>query len=407
MAACVSAQAQPTDAGTRFLDNWSIGVHGVAYTPLTGHKFFKDMRAGVGLSINKDITPAFGVTLEGNFYINPNWKQYAPLYATHTVFDATNVSLLGRINFMNLFAGYNGAPRVFEIEAVGGIGWLHSFGGWTLNDRYIYDGNAGKFDPNDGASGMGTSNSAVSVKTGLNLNFNLGKAKAWTFTLQPAIVWNLEGATQNDARNFGHGGRHARLQGHDAWFELEAGFTYHFKNANGTHSFATIRPYNQDEIDALNDQINSLRNQLAQANRDLSAANATIADLQAKLAECLARTCPECPDVTVKVNNMESAIYFRQGKSVIDAAQKPNVERVATYLKNHKGSKADIKGYASPEGSREINQKLSVARANAVKNMLVNTYKIDANRITADGQGVGDLFSEPTWNRVAIATILE
>jgi len=394
MAVCVSAQAQPTDAGTRFFDNWSVGIHGIAYTPLKGHKFFKDMRAGVGISINKDITPAFGVTLEGNFYINPNWAPEAPLYRTKTVFDATNVSLLGRINFMNLFAGYKGAPRVFEIEAVGGIGWLHSLGGWTLNSSI--PGNE-----------LGSSNSAVSVKTGLNLNFNLGKKKAWTFTLQPAVVWNLEGATQDANRSWGAGGRHARLNAHDAWFELEAGFTYHFKNSNGTHSFATIRPYNQDEIDALNDQINSLRNQLAQANRDLSAANATIADLQAKLAECLSRKCPECPDVKVNVNNMESAVYFRQGKSVIDAAQKPNVERVATYLKNHKDAKADIKGYASPEGSREINEKLSIARANSVKNMLVKTYKIDANRIEAGGQGVGDLFSEPSWNRVAIATIIE
>ena len=64
-----------------------------------------------------------------------------------------------------------------------------------------------------------------------------------------------------------------------------------------------------------------------------------------------------------------------------------------------------ILGYASPEGSVDVNQRLSKARANAVKDMLVKTYKISADRISADGQGVGDVFEEPDWNRVSICTI--
>ena len=74
-------------------------------------------------------------------------------------------------------------------------------------------------------------------------------------------------------------------------------------------------------------------------------------------------------------------------------------------MKNHKDAKVEIKGYASPEGSKEINEKLSVARAEAVKNILVKRYKIDASRIEAQGCGVGNTFSEPDWNRVSICTI--
>ena len=66
-----------------------------------------------------------------------------------------------------------------------------------------------------------------------------------------------------------------------------------------------------------------------------------------------------------------------------------------------------IKGYASPEGSAEINAKIALARAEAVKTILVQKYKIEANRITAEGQGVGNMFSEPDWNRVSICTIDE
>ena len=104
-------------------------------------------------------------------------------------------------------------------------------------------------------------------------------------------------------------------------------------------------------------------------------------------------------------NLMTSAVTFRQGKSVVDPSQMPNVERVATYLANHKEATVVIKGYASPEGSLEFNEKLAAARANAVKTILVKRYRIAASRITAEGQGIGNMFSEPDWNRVSICTL--
>lgn len=83
------------------------------------------------------------------------------------------------------------------------------------------------------------------------------------------------------------------------------------------------------------------------------------------------------------------------------------MERVATFLRNHAKATVSIKGYASPEGSAEVNARIALARAEAVKKILVNKYKIAAERITAEGQGVGNMFSEPDWNRVSICTIEE
>ena len=51
---------------------------------------------------------------------------------------------------------------------------------------------------------------------------------------------------------------------------------------------------------------------------------------------------------------LESVITFRQGRIGIDNSQLPNVERIATYLRNHKEAGVVIKGYASPEGSAEV-----------------------------------------------------
>ena len=178
----------------------------------------------------------------------------------------------------------------------------------------------------------------------------------------------------------------------NAGFELTAGLTYHFKTSNGTHHFAKVRVYNQAEIDGLNSSINALRSEVNNKDGQISNANQRINGLQEELVVKTARV-------------PESIITFRQGKSSVDASQLPNVERVASYMKKYADSKVVIKGYASPEGSVEVNARIAAARAEAVKTILVNKYKISASRITAEGQGVGDMFTEPDWNRVSICTI--
>ena len=76
---------------------------------------------------------------------------------------------------------------------------------------------------------------------------------------------------------------------------------------------------------------------------------------------------------------------------------------VAKYMRNHKDTKILVKGYASPEGDAAKNQKLSEARANAVKTALVKRYKIAADRIEAQGAGAtSELSEENDFNRVAM-----
>ena len=71
-------------------------------------------------------------------------------------------------------------------------------------------------------------------------------------------------------------------------------------------------------------------------------------------------------------------------------------------MKNHNDANVEIKGYASPEGSKELNQRLSEKRAEAVKDILVKKYKISANRLKTTGMGATDkLFEQVEFNRVA------
>jgi outer membrane protein OmpA-like peptidoglycan-associated protein len=363
--ASTTISAQNLLMGNKLTDNWSIGINAGGVTPLKHSAFFPNMRPAFGVEVNKQLTPVVGFGLEGMWSVNTS--------TSRTAFDHSNVSLLGKINLNNLFGTYLGAPRLFEVETVAGFGWLHAY----VN---------GKGDQND-----------LSSKLGLNFNFNLGESKAWTIAVKPALVYNLQGDRPD------HG---VRFNANHATVELAAGLIYHFKNSNGAHYMTLARPYDQLEVDGLNARINDLRSEMqSQADQSQAAqsdANRKISELQNALNEC--RT--QKPKVITNTNaTMESYVTFRQGRYSIDAAQLPNVERIGTYLKNHTNAKVVIKGYASPEGSAEVNARIANQRAEAVKSLLIKKYKIDSSRITAEGQGVGNMFSEPDWNRVSICTL--
>ena len=106
-------------------------------------------------------------------------------------------------------------------------------------------------------------------------------------------------------------------------------------------------------------------------------------------------------------NNLNSVryVFFRIGSAVITADQQPNVEMIASYLKHHPEAKVLIKGYASKDGNYDFNIKLAQKRAEAVRTALINRYKVASDRIQAEGQGIGEMFKEESWNRVSICTI--
>ncbi|MEG1581358.1 MAG: OmpA family protein [Bacteroidaceae bacterium] len=370
-ATTLSTNAQ-TVSNSKLSDNWSIGIHAGVTTPTAKHAFFSNARPTVGLEIGREITPCFGLAAEGRVAINGGRYGFYqdPSMLTKTMIDYSNVSLLAKFNLTNLFRGYNGTPRCFEAVAVTGIGWGH----------YYAPGN------ND--------NNTWSTKFGINLNFNV--SQALQINVKPAIVYDMEN---------GNGGFN-KFNANKSSIELSAGVTYKFKNSNGTHNFTLAKGYDQAEVDGLNAKVNDLRGQMNAKDRLLDNNGQTIKSLQKQLND-FRNAGPKTNIITRNTNSMESVVTFGQGKSVIAASQLPNVERIATYMKNHKDSKVFIKGFASPEGSAAINAKIATARAEAVKTLLIQKYKIEASRIMAEGQGVGNMFSEPDWNRVSICTLDE
>ena len=134
-------------------------------------------------------------------------------------------------------------------------------------------------------------------------------------------------------------------------------------------------------------------------NAQLTDKDRQISDLQKALDDCNKRKAYVKP---ATATNLQPTVLFRQGQSVVDRSQMPNIELIANYMKNHKSATVTIKGYASPEGPTELNQRLSENRAKNVKNLLVDKYRIAPNRLKTVGMGeTNKLFKELDFNRVA------
>jgi len=363
-AVAANAQSVSSISNSKFFDNWQVGVNVGGYTPTTGHPFFKSTRLNFGVEVGKQISPSFRLSADGVAYINDNVNGYRnPL-----LIEYTNVAMLGNFNLSNIFAGYKGAPRTFEVEAFAGPGWLHAY-------------NPGRND-----------NNVMTVKFGANFLLNLGSSKAWAVKLSPSILYGLTPADQQE---------HS-LNNNASLTQASLGIVYRFKGSNGAHHFTAA----QASAPVVEDNSGALRGELSEKDRELRDARNRIHELEGELAEARNRK-PEVETVVETKRTLESVVTFAQGKTIIAPSQQPNVARIATYLRKYPNSKVVIKGFASPEGSIEVNERIAKARAEAVKAVLVKQYKINADRIVAEGNGIGHMFSEPDWNRVSIATIKE
>ena len=344
----VNAQTQSNYSGSsKFTDNVSVGVVGGVETNLNQWNW--PQGAVAGIVINKEITPVFGVTLEGNTNINglSNWSKPVTHFHCANTFDGISTYLTGRVNLTNAIWKYNGKPRKFEVEANAGPGY-----GFLLHEKY----------------------NALLVKAGLNLNYNV--TDAWTIALRPAVVYDLSGTGSFNTES--------------AIGQVTAGIVYHFKTSNGTRSFNKAKLYNQAEVDMLNGKINALQ-------KSLNDANATIEVMHDSLTKT--NTLIETNEVTKMVY---PKVQFKKGTAKIESTSMANIYDIADALKDVDGT-IKVTGYASTEGSTRYNKELSLKRAVAVKNALIKAG-VDASKIKTIGAGPVNKFSPDNLDLNRIVT---
>ena len=368
MAASVSAQ---TVAESKTFDNIYVGINGGVATKTTGHKWLSDLDPNAGIRIGRYFTPVFGLAIEGNAYFSNK-----PWGSTGTVVRATNASLLGTVNLSNWFGGYKGEPRTFEVSALYGLGWMHVFS----NNKMFKEATS-------------ENRNRMTSKAALDFAFNFGSQKQWQFYVEPSINFAFLGKSHSKTPSVSpkgtvsfadydvdYGYKATAQSGQPAYninnsfVQLNAGFIYKFANSNGTHNFTIVTPRDQAEIDALNAQINELRNR--------------------KPEVITKEIVKEVPAVKVKEFTVSDLVFvtFAQGKSVLTNDAKAALNNVK------EGVHVQVVGTASPEGSKELNDRLSQARADVVANYLRSRGVIVDE---ATGKGV----QGTTSNRLAVVYV--
>ena len=363
MAASVSAQ---TVAESKAFDNVYVGINGGVATKTTGHKWLSDLDPNAGIRVGRYFTPVFGLAVEGNAYFSNK-----PWHSTGTAVRATNVSLLGTVNLSNLFGGYKGEPRAFEVSALYGLGWAHVF----TNNKTTKELTSGQ-------------RNRMTSKAALDFAYNFGSQKQWQVYVEPSINFAFLGKDRSKVLtaagivnyDVNYNYKAVAQDGQPAYninnsfVQLNAGVVYKFKNSNGTHNFTIIVPRDQAEIDALNAQINELRNR--------------------KPEVITKEVVKEVPAVKVKEFTVSDLVFvtFAQGKSALTNDAKAALNNVK------EGVHVQVVGTASPEGSKELNDRLSQARADVVANYLKGRGVIVDE---ATGKGVQGV----TSNRLAVVYV--
>ena len=362
LATTVSAQ---TVVESKTFDNFYIGLNGGLATKTTHNRWMKNLNSNVGLRLGRYFTPVFGLALESNLYFSnrPYGKANTFPESTGTFVRGMNTSLLGTVNMTNWFNGYQGEPRDFEVIALYGIGWGHSF---TNKDYYLpedlyhfYDRVYDNTLPYEYTRNYRYRKDNLSSKLAVDLAFNFGDWKEWQFYVEPAMIWALNG----------NGYEKVQYNINKSAFELNCGIVYKFRNSTGSHNFKIAD--RQNEIDELNAEINRLRRELGQKPTEVVKEKTNTRE--------------------VRVDNLY-VVTFAQGSSELTAEAKYALNGI------REGSHVQIVGTASPEGGAEWNQQLSQARADVVANYL-------KSRAVVVDEAVGRGVQGTTSNRLAVVFV--
>ena len=352
-----TANAQIATENAKLLDNTYAGVEIGATTPLNFNSVFP-LNTVAGVKLGKELTPIFGLEVEGLASFGDNVYRYGvngsiptdgafnlqKNGSINTFVKATDVSLNGVINWSNLLFGYMGVPRSFEVKTNTGFGWLHYFGDYTPD--YPIGGyvTAGK-------------RNVLTAKTAIDFAFNLGNKKAHTITVSPGIYWGL-----NEVGNI-------KFNKNYAQFGLIASYAYHFKTSNGTHAFKTY------DIGAMLIEMNRLNEELAKKPND------TVREV-----------IKEVP-VTNVIRISDTYVFFAYDNAELDARAKEELDKLG------QNGVYCVDAWASNEGTTEYNKNLSQRRADTVKAYLEGRgCKVES----AVGHGVQ---FGTTTGRVAVVTV--
>lgn len=252
-------------------------------------------------------------------------------------------------NLSNLLCGYS-ETRVWNFVPYVGVGWMHTWDGVSAN---VLGGNVGLLN---------------------------------TFRLSSALDLNLDvrGTLANDKFDGERGGRRG-----EGVLSATVGLTYKFKQRGWSRS-KTVVKYDYAELDRMREQLNAMSAENARLQKAVAEGNKAEAE---KIVSKMSIAAP-------------NLIIFPLGKSTLPDDARVNLGFFAEIIKTGDPATVySITGYAdSSTGTKEINERLSRERAQAVYDCLVKEHKISPSQLRIEAKGgVENMFyNDPRLSRAVI-----
>ena len=345
-------------------DNWFIQIGACINSPFVENKLPNgDQKHHLSVAYNfgfgKWFSPYLGWRL--SFLGGPmHWDNEVYSKAKYV-----NANLDFMWDMFNSLGGVN-SKRVFSIVPFVGLGGTFTWDYKPVNSNIHND------------HGQAKQNSwTLPVSAGLQLRFRLCKY----------VDFFAEGRAQFYGDNFNN---YAYGDPVDISLSAVGGFTFYI----GGRDFKSYNPCDYlGYINNLNNQVNDLRGELATTAAALAAAEAQL-------------PCPEVEEV-VAVSEpapLMATVRFTINSAKISDQEKVNVYNIAKWMKDNPDQCVAIVGYADKDtGTSDYNMTLSKRRAQAVNDMLVNTYGINPDRLSIQAEGSNvQPYEENNWNRIVI-----
>ena len=364
----LTSMAQETETTTEkysvatnsFWSNWFVqgGVQWTAFYSSLEHGFdtsnnpLKSFRSNpqASVAIGKWFTPGLGLRTK----VSGIWGK-----ANGDSFKYWNAQEQVLFNLSNMFCGYN-PKRVYNCIPFAGAGFARNMS----SDMY-----------------------AMGMSIGLLNEFNINKRVA----INLELGWNR---LENDFYSEGHANNGPRgWDSHDNYLYAELGLTLNI----GKTGWAKVPVV--DAITALSQsQIDALNAQLADSKSENERLKAMLNEKPKEVA---------MPESIKQFITTPVSVFFNIGKTdVANPKDLVNVEALAKYAKTN-NSKIMVTGFAdSATGTPQINQKLSVKRAEIVKGELIK-MGVHADNISTQAHGGVETLSPISFNRRATVQITE
>ncbi len=364
----LTSMAQETETATEkysvatnsFWSNWFVqgGVQWTAFYSSLEHGFdtsnnpFKSFRSNpqASVAIGKWFTPGLGLRTK----VSGIWGK-----ANGDSFKYWNAQEQVLFNLSNMLCGYN-PKRVYNCIPFAGAGFARNMS----SDMY-----------------------AMGMSIGLLNEFNINKRVA----INLELGWNR---LENDFYSEGHANNGPRgWDSHDNYLYAELGLTLNIGKTGWAKvpDVDAIKALSQSQIDALNAQ-------LADSKSENDRLKAMLNEKPKEVA---------MPESIKQFITTPVSVFFNIGKTdVANPKDLVNVEALAKYAKTN-NSKIMVTGFAdSATGTPQINQKLSVKRAEIVKGELIK-MGVHADNISTQAHGGVETLSPISFNRRATVQITE